>query len=246
MKRIQINKQTVNVPENWDDITLGFYESWFDKTPSSHREKVDLTAKICCTDPALLLNASPAAFNRITSMLSFLFDEQIPDPLPVIEVKGVKYMAPIREELTMAQWVDADEIRWGNEKNLSGLLAVVCLPQGEKYDPARFDERQQMFASLKMSKVLGMLGFFLLYKNRYESLSQTCLKLRETAAQFLKDTKIFRRDGGGIRLSQMWRRIKLLLLTLWLHYRLRRFLHLFATKSKNMNQKWNNNNLKIN
>ena len=229
MKRIRIDNQTVKVPENWNEITLGFYETWYHKKPLTNREKVELTAQICQTEPERLLSAPAKTFNRIAELLSFAFTNNTPTPTPSITIKGIRYTISAGDELTLAQWVDADEVQKSGEKPLSGLLAIVCLPPREKYDPARFDERQQLFASLKMSEALGVLGFFLHCNNRYANLLQTCSELRKATALLLKDTKTFRLGGDGTKLSQIWRAIKFSILMMWLRYRLRRFLRLSAT-----------------
>ena len=229
MKRIKIDNQTVRVPENWNDITLGFYETWYKKKPANNREKVELAAEICKIEPSLLFSAPAKTFNRISELLSFVFTDHTPAPSPSVMVKRIRYTVSVGDEITLAQWVDIDEVQRGEEKTLSGLLAIVCLPPCETYDSSRFDERQQLFASLKMNDVLGVLGFFLHCENRYTELSKTCSEISQAAALLLKDTKIFRLVGGGTRLSRIWRGIKFSISMLWLRYRLRRFLRLSAT-----------------
>ena len=229
MKRIKIDGTTVKIPESWDEITLGFYETWYQQQPATTREKVELAAEICCVAPELLLSARAGTFNRITHLLAFAFNNDVPDPSPTLKAKGVKYTVTASDELTLAQWVDADEAQRGGEKPLSSLLAIVCLPSGEKYDPSRFDQRQQLFASLKMSEALGVLGFFLFCNDKYPEHSKACLQTRQAVGLLLRDTKAFRPVGGGTKLSRIWRTIKFSTLMLLLRCRLRKFLRLSAT-----------------
>ena len=229
MKRIKIDGKTVKIPESWDEITLGFYETWYYRQPATTREKVELAAEICRIEPELLLSAHADTFNRIARLLAFAFNNEAPTPAPTLTAKGVKYTVTTSDELTLAQWVDADDAQHSGEKPLSSLLAIVCLPPGEKYDASRFDERQQLFASLKMSETLGVLGFFLFCNDKYPEHSKACSQTRQAADLLLRDTKAFRPVGGGTKLSRIWRAIKFSTSMLLLRYRLRKFLRLSAT-----------------
>ena len=188
MKRIKIDGTTVKIPESWDEITLGFYETWYHRQPATTREKVELAAEICRIKPERLLSARADTFNRIARLLAFAFNNEAPTPSPMLTAKGVKYTVTPSAELTLAQWVDADEAQHSGEKPLSSLLAIVCLPPGEKYDPSRFNDRQQLFASLKMSETLGVLGFFFTLRQHiartFESLFADTTNRRPVAAEY--------------------------------------------------------------
>ena len=229
MKRIKIDGTTVKIPESWDEITLGFYETWYHRQPATTREKVELAAEICRIKPERLLSARADTFNRIVRLLAFAFNNEAPTPSPMLTAKGVKYTVTPSAELTLAQWVDADEAQHSGEKPLSSLLAIVCLPPGEKYDPSRFNDRQQLFASLKMSETLGVLGFFLRCGNISPEHSKACSQTQQTVDLLLRNIKVFRIVGGGTKLSRIWRAIKFSTLMLLLRYRLRKFLCLSAT-----------------
>mgnify|MGYP006906849322 FL=1 len=53
--KLEYDNTRISVPESWDDITLGFYESFYDEEPSTARERVEWVAHICNVDSELLL-----------------------------------------------------------------------------------------------------------------------------------------------------------------------------------------------
>lgn len=167
--KLEYDNTRISVPESWDDITLGFYESFYDEEPSTARERVEWVAHICNVDSELLLEWPSEVFNRIVGYLDFLFKNNPAEPSPTIEVEGVKFIVPIEEELTLGAWVDIDEVQKQGKNVLSNILAIVCRPVGEKYDCKNNDERREMFAALPVSKVLGVLAFFFTLQRRLRS-----------------------------------------------------------------------------
>ena len=230
MKRIEVNTDIINVPESWDDITLGFYETWFDKAPQNRKEQIELVAEICKIDSATLLSYPVEVFNIVSDTLAFVFTESTTTPSPFIEIEGVKYIIPITETLTTGAWVDAEQAQKEDEHVLSSILAITCQRAGETYDTLRTEERQKMFAKLTMSKVLPLLGFFLHYKKVLESRSAMFLQVREVANQYVNSTVSFPSDGDGTKFWQIWPRVRFYIWTKYLKNRLRKSLRSLDTK----------------
>lgn len=246
MKRIEIDKAVIDVPETWDDITLGFYETWFFKTPLTRLEKVQLVAEICKIDPSVLLNYPIGLTNLIIDTLDFIFRETTVSPSPSIVVEGVKYTIPITESLTTACWIDAEQAQKDKVAILSNILAIVCQPNGETYDPNKSEERRKMFAELKVSEVLPLLSFFLHYKKMLETPSMMFSQIRGVAYLYVNSTENFPNVGGGTKLLRTWRAVRYYALTKWLRYQLRKYLRSLDTSLTVNNQKLHKESLKSN
>lgn len=225
MKTIGEGEDIICVPEGWSDISLGDYETWFYKTkPKTPYEKIELIAEICKIDPSILFNSPVGLTNIILDTVNFIFTETDIPSNPFIEIEGVKYVVPITEELTTASWIDVEEAQKGTESVLSTILAITCLPVGETYDPRKTEERQQMFAALKVNEVLPVLGFFLHYKKILERRSAMFLGIQEAANLYLNNTESFPNGGDGTKSLPIWRRVQYCVLTKWWRYRLRKCL----------------------
>lgn len=229
MIKLEYDNTRVSVPESWDDITLGFYESFYDAKPLTARERVEWVARICKVDEALLLGWPSEVFNRIVGYLDFLFKNNPAEPSPYVDIGGIRYVVPIEEELTLGAWVDIDEAQKQGENVLSNILAIVCRPVGEPYSCENNDMRREMFAALPVSKVLGVLAFFLRCKNVCDRRTQTFSDLAQACDRLPQSTEGFLCRGGGIRLSRIWREMTYRVLTALLRYRLQRFLRSYST-----------------
>lgn len=208
MKRIEIDRDIINVPESWDDITLGFYETWFHKAPTNRKEQIALVAEICKMDEEKLLNYPIQVCNIILDTLRFAFTETNTEPSPSIQIAQLTYTIPITENLSTGAWIDLEEAQKEQVKMLSSILAITCLPTGETYDTRKTEQRQKMFAELKMSQVLPLLAFFLHYKKKLENRSAMFSKAMESVKQYANNTKNSQSVGVGTRLSQKWHKIQ--------------------------------------
>lgn len=227
MVQIEYNTVKIEVPESWDDVTLGFYETFYTERPETARERVTLVAKICKVEADLLLSWPAEVFNRVVEYIDFLFKDNPALPSPIVEVNGVKYIVPIEDELSLGAWVDADEVQKKGENVLSNILAIVCRPVGEIYNYKNNEARQTMFASLPVSKVLAVLAFFLHYKIVLDRRTEAYTKLAQSYDRLPRNIKPLLNPGDGIRLSRIWQIIKYWFLMLLLCYRLRKFLRFY-------------------
>lgn len=224
MIAIEYNKVKISVPESWDDITLGFYETFYTKKPETARERVALVAHICKINADLLLSWPTEVFDTIVKYIDFLFQDNPAKPFPVVEIEGVKYVVPIEDKLSLGAWVDAEEVQKRGENVLSNILAIVCLPTGEDYNYKNNEARAAMFAALPVSKVLGVLAFFLHCKTGLEQRIATYTRLAAVIDQLPRSIKYSLNRGGGIRLSLIWQTLKYYALIVLLRYQLRKFL----------------------
>jgi hypothetical protein len=229
MVTIEYNNVKIEVPESWEDITLGFYETFCKEQPDSARERAALVAKICKTGEELLLGWPAEVFNRMVDYLDFLWAEGSAPPCPSITVNGTVYVVPIEEELSLGAWIDADEVQRSGENVLSGVLAIVCRPVGEAYNHKNNEARRAMFAALPVSAVLPVLSFFLACKIASDKRMALYTELIRIYDRLRRNTKNSLNRGGGTKSSRTWRGLKCYALTRLLRYPLQRLLPSFFT-----------------
>lgn len=230
MVTIKYNGVTVSVPENWDDITLGLYETFSTDIPETTRERVAWVARICMVDAELLLSWPAEIFNTIVDCMGFLFTDNPAASDPTLEIDGVTYVVPVEDKLSLGAWIDAEEVQKKGENVISNILAIVCRPVGEEYNYENNEKRAAMFAALPVSKVLGVLAFFLHYSNVLHRRTQSYINLVELVDRLPRNILLSRVRGGGIKLSLIWPAIKYYALTISLRYHLRRRSTSFYTK----------------
>lgn len=221
MTTIEYLNQKIDVPENWEEITLKDYEGFYKQKPKDIREKVLLVANICKVDPELILSWPAEVFPIIVEAAKFLFFDPVAEPKAGVKVDGVTYVIPIEEKLSLGEYIDADEVQKAGENVLSNILAIVCRPHGETYDPDKNEERAEMFANLPMSEIQPLLSFFLKCKNALEKHTKAYSCLTEAAALLPPVTQILQSRGPGTNLSQIWQILKYGILTALLRRQLR-------------------------
>jgi len=238
METIKYNGVTISVPSCWSDINLGFYEVISNKKPETRRELVALVAKVCNVEDGLLLSWPAVIFNDIEGYLEFMFKGELAAPNPEIVIDGVRYIVSVEDDLTLGEWVDIEQVQNQGEKVLSNILAIVCRPAGEEYEPKNNDSRAAMFSDLPVSKVLGLLAFFLQCKTVSEQRMAAFTNMAQMLGQLPTSIKPFLKRGAGIRLSTIWQVVKYYFIMMLLHYRLRKFLHTCnIRKTKTMHRK---------
>lgn len=230
MVTIEYNKRTINVPQSWEDVTLGLYEEVYFLKPETHRGRVALVAKICQVEADLLFNWPAEIFNIIVAHIDFIFGDNPTPASPIVEINGVTHCVAIDDVLTLGEWIDAEDVQKKAENIISGVLCIVCRPTGEKYDPVVSDARRAEFAALPMSKVLGVMAFFLQCKHVLEQHTAASMKLQAAVAQLPRFTNLFLRRGAGIKWWRILPAVRYLVLTMLLRYQLRRYLRSYSTK----------------
>lgn len=229
MVKIEVNNVTVNVPQSWDEITLGDYETYYKDKPETGRQRAEYVAKILKMDAAVLLSWPAEVFNMIVDTLGFLFSDNPIEATPVVDVDGTPYIVAIEDKITLGAWVDAEEAQKADKDVLSNVLAIVCRPAGEAYDYQLNEKRQRQFAALPMSKVLGVLAFFLRCKSDLDKLTAAYTKVRQIVDLLPPSIKPFRARGGGIKLLRIWQAMRYYALIKLLNYRLRKLSRSYNT-----------------
>lgn len=230
---MEVNNVSIRVPSSWDDITLGDYETYYKEKPETARERVELVAKIIKVEPAQLMEWPAEIFNFIVNAISFVFEDNSAEPTPVVDVNGVSFMVNMEDKQPLGAWVDAEEAQKADTAVLSSVLSIVCRPVGEKYDYETSEQRRALFAALPMTKVLGVLGFFLQCSRALEARTEAYTKLRETVALLPPSIKPLLKRGDGIKPLRIYQTMKYAALMRSLRYQLRKLSRLYNSTEIN-------------
>lgn len=208
MVKIEFEDNIMHIPTAWEDIKLCDYETWYMNVPQTQAEHVQFIADICKIDSDFLLNASVELFDTILGNIRFVFEKEF-KPVNKIEIEGINYSISYSDKLTLGEYVDVDEIiKSDGTTKVSDILAVVCRPVGETYDPDKLEERKLLFRNATCDKVLPLITFFLCRKQESEMILHHCSKVVEEANLLLKDIENLARNGDGIKSLLIWQRIK--------------------------------------
>jgi hypothetical protein len=228
--KIEFNDVKMEIPESWEEIKLSTYEKFYLQSPATKQEQVMFVAGLCGIDANILMESPVQVFNTIAGVVDFVFDSELP-PSNVAKIDGVAYSVSFADKLTLGEWVDVESVIGGeSEHKLSELLAILCRPIGEKYNPDLAGERVEMFKNLSCGKALPLIGFFLSKKKKSEEILNLYLMAAAQADQFLKDTKAFVTSGDGIKQLPIWQRIRYIYLTRSLEKQLKKFLDFSFTQ----------------
>lgn len=227
MKTYEINDTTVCVPQDWHEVMIDRYDAAWSMKQETARQRAESVAAICGVDFGVLLAADVGVFNLILQDVDFLFQKNPAQPLPVVDVDGVKYVVATEDRLTFGEYIDVDAVQKEGVKVLSNVLAIVCRPVGETYDPHNNEARAKMFGEMPVAKVQGVLAFFLQCYQISIQLTRRYASLQATANQLPRSINPFRLRGGFIKWLRIWPIIKYYILMRLLRARLRRFSHSF-------------------
>jgi hypothetical protein len=231
MLKIRIGDANGYIPQSWSEITLGDYEQWSLYQTDSGNGYLQLMAAICKIDIAVLKNISVDEFEVIRDTLRFVSETEV-EPSPQIEIGGQQFSVSPSDKLTLGEWVDIDTIMASDSHTkISEMLAVVCRPAGEDYDPEKSQSRYDLFRSLTCDKALAPVNFFLLRKKKSDEILNLYSEVVEQAARFVRDTDRFVTNGDGIKLLPIWQRIRYTFLIRSLKKRLSKFSDSSSTAS---------------
>lgn len=118
--------------------------------------------------------------------------------------RGKTYTLPadLASAVTLERYSDLLAVTDGAEHEadaFEAILAVLCVPEGEEYDPADIPARRKVFHSLPMHVVLGVCGPFIDSSSALRSLHARVLSrsLTRTASEALAKLKGSRKTTGS-------------------------------------------------
>ncbi len=206
--RIEFVNMEMDIPESWKDIRLKDYEKWYMLKPETKAEIVQYIADICKIESKILLEAPTRLFDLIAETVRFVFEPCL-EPINKCSISNKDYFITACGDMTLGEYVDIDTVLNDNGENkLASILAIICRPAGEKYEPDRNKERTLFFGNLSCDQALPLLGFFLNKKKESDGISNHYSTVMDQAGRFLKDTNDFVRNGDGIKRLPTWQKIR--------------------------------------
>lgn len=221
MEEITYDNVKILVPESYDDITLGDYETYYKMKRDTIESNIEFVAAVLKIDAAQLLAWPIDIYHIATKKLSFLNNDNPFEPSSSLQIDGVTYFIDVEEKQSLGAWVDVEEAQRGNAV-LSEVLSILCRPAGEPYNTEKAEERQKIFARQPLSKVLPALGFFLQCSETLEASIKAFTRIDQVVSQLPKGVKDFWKLTGGIKLSTIWLAVRYYVLTQSLNYHLRK------------------------
>lgn len=204
-----------NVPESWDDITLGQLmelDALNEEVPSLTKVVSVLTGK-----PLDIVEQLPLQFtNAILSRMEFIKERPEIEPSVSCEIGGERYSVNVVEEMRLGEFVAVETVLSADKDDVAGVLAVICRKAGEVYD-SEFEnkvveERKKMFLDAPCTKVLPVVAFFLLRysllnqtSRRYSAMKEEALNLTQTCIDSLASSTV---GIGSLSKSRARRKLK--------------------------------------
>jgi hypothetical protein len=158
------------VPNNWDDVTVGQYHRLqLIKEGKPFRRSLELIKILCNYEDVGSLPL--AVMDEIVKELSFLSTPVPSEIIKDVYIHGQLYRwigsfneITTGEALSIEQIIDLEDLDYNLTHDvIAAVLLRKVLPNGElePFDSGKFMERRELFNSIPVSKVSGMIGFFL-------------------------------------------------------------------------------------
>jgi len=203
-------KNTYNLINSWDDVTLDKWAKLIDsKSKSKTKEALDtisllsdiprkLVKELSINDVSNILNRVAALQNKASSRLK-----------RIIKVDGVEYgFHPDLSEITLGEYADLETyIQNGMETNLSKLMAVLYRPivekNGKHYSIERYNGsgvrmRSEKFKKMKAADVNSSLVFFWTLGNELSTILPLYLMERMKEMKQSVQMNSSQRSGDGL------------------------------------------------
>lgn len=160
-------KQTITIPENLNDLTLGQYQKFLEVVELNtdelfvHKKMI----QIFCNVPLLdVEHMRKSDFDSITETIKGFLDE-VPELTKTFTLKGIEYgFIPDFDEISFGEFVDLDTLT-GNWAEMDMLMSILYRPirkkKGKKYtiQPYKADKNED-FKEMPLGIVIGSQLFF--------------------------------------------------------------------------------------
>ncbi len=158
----------VNVPTQWTDVSLEQYQAISLLDKSSYTSDLRFTGdviQILCD----INNVQELPLNvvgEISKHINFLGDEVTKERLTSFKHNGKSYEwignfneVTVGEQLSIEQTIDIEELTINESFDV--VCAVLLREDGKPFDSNNFEENRELFRSFPVTKVIGMILFFL-------------------------------------------------------------------------------------
>jgi len=160
-------KITINVPTNWNDITIKKYQKFLEV--SKNRDEIEMLS-ILCDVPVKLIKKMKVKDRRmiVEKMNTFINKKPSEELQNIIEFKGKEYgFIPNFSKLTTGEFVDLESYMKNSNESLHYIMSILYRPivkrQGKFYNIEPYNpnlETAEKFLDLPMTCVLSAFNFF--------------------------------------------------------------------------------------
>lgn len=199
MKHFTIHNKQIAVPSHWSDITLGEYEQWaVHKCIASADERRACMAKICKLTAEEWAEMPTPQLQEIEAHLQFVFQDYNAQSATA-KVDDATFAIVAKDDLTVGEWLQLEEINKNDNPLYSDILAVVCRPIGEVFDEQNLSQRAHLFRGQKCDVIFPVINFFLHHEGQSLELLKLMLQTIADSKEFLDVLKEFQSEGDGIK-----------------------------------------------
>lgn len=185
-----INKQKFELPESYEEMTLGQLEKL-----SEVEHPLEQFSVLSGIDMDVILKTKHGEVEFILSQLEEFFKDdyklsQLEGYVKSVTLRGVElFMDKELVSIPSGQWFDMkkyeSDLKDKPFEFIKRILSILMRPKGEEYDHAKCNERMEWFNDLDVVTAFKVRGFFLLNLNRYLE-STNHYSLRTTLLEKLK------------------------------------------------------------
>ena len=156
----------VIVPTSWEDVTVERYQ--LIRALDRKDYKTDLGLSVAFIDVVCDIDSKELSitdFNTISKTIEFMSTDVVADIKKSINVYGDTYKwvadfnsLSVGEMLSIEQVIDMEELTY--DMALDVVCAILLRKDGEAFDSNLFAERRELFNTIPITEIKGMVNFF--------------------------------------------------------------------------------------
>tara|TARA_R100001086_G_scaffold203389_1_gene119469 strand:- start:3380 stop:3982 length:603 start_codon:yes stop_codon:yes gene_type:complete len=160
-------KITINVPTNWNDITIKKYQKFLQV--SKNLDELEMLSVLCDVSVKVIKKMKVKDRKMIVEKMNTFINKKPTEQLQnIIEFKGKEYgFIPNFSKLTTGEFVDLESYMKNSNQSLHYIMSILYRPitirKGKFYKIEAYNpniETAEMFLDLPMTCVLSAFNFF--------------------------------------------------------------------------------------
>tara|TARA_R100001163_G_C5067288_1_gene206284 strand:+ start:4594 stop:5196 length:603 start_codon:yes stop_codon:yes gene_type:complete len=160
-------KITINVPTNWNDITIKKYQKFLQV--SKNGDEIEMLSVLCDVPIKLIKKIKVKDRTMIVAKMNNFINKKPKQELQnIINFKGIEYgFIPNFSKLTTGEFVDLESYMKDSNESLNYIMSILYRPivkrQGKFYNIESYNpnlETSEKFLDLPMTYVLSAFNFF--------------------------------------------------------------------------------------
>lgn len=198
----------ITLPTSWDEVTLKQYQEieryYSDKERNFNI--LDVLGIFINKDKDYIMSLPSEFMDKILDKLSFMLTPiKETTPTPQIEIDGELYKVNTQNKLKVGEYIASETIIKNDPHNYAALLAILCRKEDEQYD-SKFEneileDRIELFEKQPITKILGIISFFLSCYMLSRIPTQLSLEVQNTINLIRSNIETSRKNGEISTLS---------------------------------------------